>query len=102
MATSSNPVYDDRTTLDVDRTTFPRRPDHGTVMLVRPTHFDVRYRINPYMGGRVDGGRATEEWEYVRETYERYADRVVVLDPDDVAPGAGSVPVEGLPDIVFG
>lgn len=102
MTTNAHAVYDERTPLDFDRTALPERPDHGTVMLVRPTYFDVRYRINPYMGGRVDGDRALDEWERVREAYERYAERVEVLDPDDLAPGAGSVPIDALPDLVFG
>lgn len=102
MATNAHTVYDRRPPLDFDRTGLPERPTHGTVLLVRPTHFDVRYRINPYMGGRVDPGRAADEWEAVRRAYERYAERVVVLDPDELDAPADAAPVESLPDLVFG
>jgi N-dimethylarginine dimethylaminohydrolase len=124
VSTNTHRVCDEATPLDFGRTALPERPTHGTVLLVRPTYFDVRYRINPYMGGRVDGDRATEEWDRLRRAYERYADRVVVLDPDEVDAGTADrdpaghgsdgsdgpktdvagdapAPVESLPDLVF-
>ncbi|MFC7137206.1 dimethylarginine dimethylaminohydrolase family protein [Halobaculum litoreum] len=98
-------MYDDRAPPPLDRPTLPRRPAHDTVVLVAPTYFGVRYRINPYMGGRVDAARARSEWDRLRRVYERYAERVVVLDPDRYgtpAPGgADHVPPAALPDLVF-
>lgn len=93
------------------------RPAHSTVLLVRPRHFDVRYRINPYMGGRVDAERARQQWRTLKEAYETYADSVAVLDPaetwasledSDEADGRWNavetdepVAPDRLPDMVF-
>ncbi|MFC7068926.1 dimethylarginine dimethylaminohydrolase family protein [Halobaculum lipolyticum] len=107
MSTIDGTVYDDRTPPTLDRTALPRRPDHATVLLVAPTYFDVRYRINPYMGGVVDGARARSEWDRLRRAYERYAERVVVLDPDRYGTpdpeesGRDHVAPARLPDLVF-
>ncbi|MFC7096317.1 dimethylarginine dimethylaminohydrolase family protein [Halobaculum marinum] len=107
MSTIERTVYHDRTPLPLERTALPARPDHDTVLLVAPTYFDVRYRINPYMGGRVNGARARSEWDRVRQTYERYAERVVVMDPDRYGTpdpsesGRGHVAPASLPDLVF-
>ncbi|WP_440766868.1 dimethylarginine dimethylaminohydrolase family protein [Natronorubrum sp. DTA7] len=93
----------------------PSRPDHSTVLLVRPRYFDVRYRINPYMGGRVDADRAREQWRTLKAAYETHADSVAVLDPaetwatlereaerDPVDSSDGTaVAPDRLPDMVF-
>ena len=88
------------------------RPAHERILLVEPTHFDVTYAINPYMGGTVDRERAREQWTALYEAYDRYVD-VAVLDPDaiedtaaDVAEegaesGALRAPPETFPDLVF-
>lgn len=105
MSTIAHRVYDDRTPLTLDRSDLPSRPDHETVLLVSPTHFGVHYRINPYMGGRVTSGRALDQWMNVRRAYERYADRVRIVDPDDIWSEhdgvVPDVPVSTLPDLVF-
>lgn len=58
-----------------------------------PSHYDVRYVINPHMAGnvgRVDHVRARHQWDALHETYVRLGIRVEVLPA-----------VEGLPDLVF-
>ncbi|WP_254864122.1 dimethylarginine dimethylaminohydrolase family protein [Halovivax gelatinilyticus] len=88
------------------------RPTHDRILLVEPTHFDVTYEINPYMGGEVDHERVREQWEALRDVYARYAD-VVVLDPDEVWNAIESGSTDDLahddavvpadrPDLVFG
>ena len=88
------------------------RPAHDRILLVEPTHFDVTYAINPYMGGTVDRDRAREQWTDLRDAYDRYVD-VVVLDPDAIEDAAADVAEEGaesgalpappetFPDLVF-
>ncbi|KTG08781.1 hypothetical protein AUR64_13215 [Haloprofundus marisrubri] len=98
-------VYDTARVLDFDLESIPSRQDHETVLLVSPQYFDVRYHINPYMGGEVDGTAATEQWETLQEAYEEYASRVLVFDPDEVWASLSTerktLPPEGLPDMVF-
>jgi N-dimethylarginine dimethylaminohydrolase len=67
--------------IDVALADVPCRPVHGRTLLVHPRFFDVRYRINPHMGGRVDRARATEQWESLRAVCGHHGD-VSVLDPD--------------------
>ncbi|WP_290809816.1 arginine deiminase-related protein [Halovivax sp.] len=106
-------VFDESDPLAFSSADLPDRPAHDRILLVRPTHFDVRYAINPYTGGDVDRERALAQWERLRETYERYADSVAVLDPDetwttlqarDVDLPAGvpnPAPPAEVPDLVF-
>jgi N-dimethylarginine dimethylaminohydrolase len=69
------------------RTARPRR-----YLMVRPTFFDVRYSINPWM----DPGRPTctelavTQWERLRDLFRDLGHRVEELSPR-----------EGLPDMVF-
>ena len=65
---------------------------HKTVLMCRPEHFTVSYRINPWMDPTrpVDRDRAVRQWEALRATYERLGHTVELLDP-----------VPGLPDMVF-
>jgi len=82
---------------------LPTRPTHGSILLVEPTHFDLAYAINPHMDGEVDRERAREQWETLRETFERAGADVRVLDPAETATlldGAGPAP-ERRPDMVF-
>lgn len=63
------------------------------VLMVKPTHFDVEYVINPYMTdqiGEVDKMQAENEWEHLRDGYEELGYKVYVLDG-----------VERYPDMVF-
>jgi len=77
-------AYGPSETVPFDAAHVPDRSAHRRTLLVHPRFFDVRYRINPYMGGRVDRDTATKQWDALRETYERYGE-VCVLDPDAIA-----------------
>ncbi len=61
-------------------------------LMCRPEHFDVTYRINPWMDPAVpvDVPRAVEQWEALVGTYEDLGHEVQLLDP-----------VPGFPDLVF-
>jgi N-dimethylarginine dimethylaminohydrolase len=61
-------------------------------LMCRPEHFEVRYRINPWMrpGTLVDRDRAIAQWEALRQAYLDLGHRVDLLDP-----------VPGLPDMVY-
>jgi N-dimethylarginine dimethylaminohydrolase len=78
-----------------------RQPGHATVraratarryLMCRPTYFDVRYRINPWMHPErpVDRARAAAQWARLRATYLDLGHRVDLVEP-----------VPGLPDMVF-
>lgn len=63
------------------------------VLMVKPTHYDVEYVINPYMTdqiGAVDKMQAENEWEYLHDGYEELGHTIHVLDG-----------VKGYPDMVF-
>ncbi|MFC3959827.1 dimethylarginine dimethylaminohydrolase family protein [Halovivax cerinus] len=111
MATPPPTVVDEGDSLPFDPAACPDRPAHDRILLVRPTHFDVAYAINPYMGGDVDRERAFDQWRTLRDASDRYVD-VTVLDPDDGwrRYGADVVGADGLsdparpadhPDLVF-
>ncbi len=61
-------------------------------LLCPPRHFDVSYRINPWMraGAQIDHERAELQWEALAATLRTAGAQVDVLDP-----------VAGLPDLVF-
>jgi len=63
-----------------------------TVLMCRPSHFTVEYRINPWMNPDTptDTARAVDQWRVLRDTYVRLGFDVRQIDP-----------VEGLPDMVF-
>lgn len=63
-----------------------------TVLMCRPTHFTVTYRINPWMDPEspTDTDRAVAQWEILRETYKGLGFNVREI-----------APIEGLPDMVF-
>ncbi|WP_412062977.1 dimethylarginine dimethylaminohydrolase family protein [Rubrivirga sp. IMCC45206] len=78
-------------TLSVD--TLPAIPLPGRVLMTTPDHFRVEYVINPHMAGNVgdvDAARARQQWEALRDAYDRLGIEVVEL--------AGAA---GLPDQVF-
>lgn len=99
MTGPSPTVRDESDPLDFDPADLPVRPAHDRILLVRPTHYEIRYAINPYMGGEVDRERAAEQWAALRDAYERHAGSVAVLDPDETwaAFEAGTADAE-LPD----
>ncbi len=57
-----------------------------------PEHFDVVYRINPWMDPDRPTGRARalRQWQRIVDAYRGAGHEVVLVDP-----------VEGLPDMVF-
>lgn len=61
-------------------------------LMCPPTHFDVTYRINPWMhpAGRVDRRRALRQWEALRQAYLDAGHAVDLVEP-----------IAGLPDMVF-
>lgn len=69
-----------------------RVPTRRTFLMVRPSHYDVRYAINPWMrlDTPVDTALAMRQWEELKATYERLGHLVHVIEggPD-------------LPDMVF-
>ncbi|MDQ4116600.1 MAG: hypothetical protein M3235_06505, partial [Actinomycetota bacterium] len=67
----------------------PRIAVPRTVLMCRPDHFTVSYRINPWMRPQepTDTGRAVRQWEELYRTYLRLGFDVRLIDP-----------VPGLPD----
>ncbi|MEU3623884.1 amidinotransferase [Amycolatopsis coloradensis] len=61
-------------------------------LMVRPSHFDVEYSINPWMdpGKPTDPQLAIAQWEWLRDLHVELGHRVDLLDP-----------VPGLPDMVY-
>ncbi|HET9137741.1 dimethylargininase [Actinophytocola sp.] len=61
-------------------------------LMVRPTHFDVQYSINPWMDPRKPtfSDLAVTQWEWLRDLYLDLGHRVELLEPR-----------AGLPDMVF-
>lgn len=72
---------------------LPAIPRPGRVLMTSPEYFEVAYVINPHMAGNVgdvDAGRARDQWDALRATYERLGLEVAVV--------AGA---PGLPDMTF-
>ena len=63
-----------------------------TVLMCRPDHFTVAYRINPWMypENPTDQQRALEQWNTLYRTYLELGIEVELIDP-----------IEGLPDMVY-
>lgn len=70
-------------------------------LMCRPTYFDVRYAINPWMNGEaVDNAAATRQWETLRATYEQLGHQVDVIEalpdlPDMVFAANGALVIDG-------
>jgi N-dimethylarginine dimethylaminohydrolase len=69
-----------------------RIPRLRRYLMCRPTYFDVRYSINPWMdpGTPVDRGLAIAQWERLRDLYVELGHAVELIEPRP-----------GLPDMVF-
>jgi N-dimethylarginine dimethylaminohydrolase len=73
-----------------------RQKKFSRVLMVRPTHFEIQYAINPYMEDergnlkKVDQERAFSQWKSLKSAYEKLGFPVSVIE------GA-----PGLPDMVF-
>jgi N-dimethylarginine dimethylaminohydrolase len=87
-------VVEDRETLfQVDMAPLGERTaSPKTVLMCRPEHFTVRYRINPWMepANPTDTGVALRQWQTLYDTYERLGYRVELI-----------APIAGLPDMVY-
>lgn len=82
MSVLENPIIDPGTPADA----APR------VLMCRPEHFTVSYRINPWMypENPTDTPVAIRQWTSLYETYQRLGFVVDLIDP-----------VPGLPDMVY-
>ncbi|MDN4613703.1 N-dimethylarginine dimethylaminohydrolase [Leifsonia sp. F6_8S_P_1B] len=69
-----------------------RSPRHRTVLMCRPEHFAVVYRINPWMDPArpTDTALAVRQWEQLRGVYLDLGFDVELIDP-----------LPGLPDMVY-
>src|SRR3954465_8438269 len=69
-----------------------RVPTKRTVLMCRPTHFTVSYRINPWMHPEdpTDTSLAVTQWEVLHQTYLDLGFEVQLIDP-----------IPGLPDMVY-
>jgi hypothetical protein len=65
---------------------------HRSVLMCRPTHFTVSYRINPWMHPEdpTDTSLAVRQWETLYAKYQELGFDIHLIDP-----------VEGLPDMVY-
>lgn len=73
-------------------TSSPRLPQRKRVLMCRPEHFTVSYRINPWMHPAVptDTELALAQWESLYQTYLGLGIDVELIDP-----------LAGLPDMVY-
>lgn len=69
-----------------------RTPTPRSVLMCRPEHFVVVYRINPWMnpGRPTDTTRAVRQWDELYRTYVQLGYDVRLIDP-----------LPGLPDMVY-
>ena len=69
-----------------------RRPTGRSVLMCRPEHFTVVYRINPWMDPAkpTNTALAVAQWQTLHDTYVGLGFDVQLIDP-----------VEGLPDMVY-
>ena len=69
-----------------------RTPTGRRVLMCRPEHFTVVYRINPWMNPAepTDTSLAHEQWQALYEVYLQLGYDVELIDP-----------LEGLPDMVY-
>jgi len=75
-----------------DSVSEQRVATHRTVLMCRPVHFTVSYRINPWMHPEdpTDTSLAVRQWETLYATYQKLGFDIHLIDP-----------VEGLPDMVY-
>ena len=89
-------IHDDGARYPTDSRPEPLEPERIPTMrrylMCPPSHFAVRYVINPWMDPDlpVDVGRAVEQWTELKRVYESFGHRVEVIKPQP-----------GLPDMVF-
>jgi N-dimethylarginine dimethylaminohydrolase len=80
------------TLIDSDTDAPVRKSTPRTILMCRPEHFTVSYRINPYMHPEdpTDNSLAVSQWEALYKTYLDLGFDVRLIDP-----------IEGLPDMVY-
>lgn len=80
------------TLVDNQKSVPRRRPSQRTILMCRPDHFTVSYRINPWMHPETptDTTLAVKQWEVLYQTYLGLGFDVQLIDP-----------IEGLPDMVY-
>jgi len=73
-------------------TVAERSATRRTVLMCRPEHFTVSYRINPWMHPEdpTDTGKSLAQWQTLYDLYLELGYDVHLIDP-----------VEGLPDMVY-
>lgn len=81
----------------------PRVATRRRFLMVRPTHFEVVYSINPWMDldAPVDTVRAMQEWQALHDAYLAHGHDVDVIDggpglPDMVFAANGGLVVDGI------
>jgi N-dimethylarginine dimethylaminohydrolase len=69
-----------------------RVASHRTILMCRPEHFTVSYKINPWMDPTqpTDTSLALAQWQTLYDTYVGLGFDVELIDPE-----------EGLPDMVY-
>ncbi|WP_350271640.1 dimethylargininase [Frondihabitans sucicola] len=69
-----------------------REASHRTILMCRPEHFTVSYRINPWMHPEdpTDTSRAVAQWQTLYDTYVSLGFDVKLIEP-----------IDGLPDMVY-
>jgi N-dimethylarginine dimethylaminohydrolase len=80
-------------TMTEPSTVAPQRSaSQRTILMCRPDHFTVSYRINPWMHPEdpTDTSLAVKQWEVLYQTYVDLGFEVQLIDP-----------IEGLPDMVY-
>jgi N-dimethylarginine dimethylaminohydrolase len=72
--------------------TFRRTPTNRTILMCRPEHFTVSYRINPWMHPETptDTSLAVQQWQKLYDIYIELGFDVELIDP-----------IAGLPDMVY-
>lgn len=87
-------LIDERETLlDADLQSLRERSARQkTVLMTRPEHFTVSYRINPWMepANPTDTRVALRQWQSLYDTYTRLGFHIELVDP-----------IAGLPDMVY-
>jgi N-dimethylarginine dimethylaminohydrolase len=63
-----------------------------TILMCKPTHYTVSYRINPWMHPEdpTDTSKAVAQWQELYDVYEGLGFDIELIDP-----------IEGLPDMVY-
>lgn len=86
-------VYTKADQIDFSLKDISGMPAPSNVLMVRPTHYDIKYVINPYMEtnvGAVDKMQALNEWKHLYDGFRELSFSVNAIDG-----------LTDLPDMVF-